>query len=263
MKKILIALLLLIIGSFTVFGQVDKKKNNDAFQDLDDAVVEVKGEGLALYFFNALNGETLSDAQVEIERIGTFKSDLAGRVRFPAPEEGGIYMIQFKKDGFITSKFQIEIEAGSLFFNNRFSISPIMNIEYLRIIVDWGKRPKDLDAHLVKESSYHISYQDMHVSNDGYGVLDRDDRTSYGPETITIKKVDNNALYKFFIHDYSNRNKDNSNKLSKSKVSVKVYGNGQLLHVFHIPQHQTGNYWNVFNIRNGKIVKINQVTKTN
>lgn len=261
MKTLIIMLVIFILNIFTIFAQEDKQKTQDAFQDLNDAMVEMEDNQLALYFFNAINGETITDADVEIEKLGTFKSDLAGRVRFPIPKDGGLYMVQFKKDGFITSKFQVEIEGGTLFSNNRFSISPVMELNYLRAVVDWGKKPKDLDAHLVKKDSYHISYQDMHISEDGYAVLDRDDRTSYGPETITIKKVDNNSLYKFYIHDYSNKDKDNSNKLSKSKVSVKVYGNGQLLHVFHIAPHQIGNYWHVFNITNGKTTRVNTVLR--
>ena len=261
MKRLTFLIIFILLSTLLLHAQQDKQKTEDAFQDLNDAMVEMEDNQLALYFFNALNGETITDAEVEIEKMGIFKSDLAGRVSFPIPEDGGFFMVQFKKEGFITSKFKVEIEAGTLFSNNRFSISPVMELNYLRAVVDWGKKPKDLDAHLTKYGAYHISYQDMHSSDDGYVVLDRDDRNAYGPETITIKKVDNNTLYKFYIHDYSHKGKESSNQLSKSKASVKVYGNGQLLQVFQITPHQTGNYWHVFNISQGMITKVNVVLR--
>ncbi len=244
-----------------LFAQENKQKFNAAFDNLDDSITELEENKLTLRFFNAVNGETLDEGKVLIEGIGEYITDLQGRVQFSVPKKDGTYGVRFSKNGFITTKFTIEIDGGTMFYNNRFSISPVMDLKYLRVVTDWGKKPKDLDAHMVKEHGYHISYQDKHVSADGYGVLDRDDRDSYGPETITIKKVDKNGVYHFYIHDYSDRHKKRSTNLSNSKVSVKVYGNGKLLHVYNIMPGNEGVYWHVFDIIRGEIVPVNSIRK--
>jgi uncharacterized protein YfaP (DUF2135 family) len=69
----------------------------------------------------------------------------------------------------------------------------------------------------------------------------------FGPETITIYKPAKGD-YEFSVHDYSNRNKRNSKKLSYSNATVQVYGNNQLLKTFYVPVNQKGNLWRVFKI---------------
>ena len=256
--KYVIIILTMLFG--LLIAQSEKQKAGDAFQDLEDSMTEMEDGKLTLHFFNALTGETIHDATVLIDNIGEFTTDLQGRALFPIPEKDGSYGVMFKKDRFITSKFVIEIDGGTMFYNNRFSISPVMDLKYLRVVVDWGKKPKDLDAHMVKHHGYHISYQDMKASDDGFAVLDRDDRDGYGPETITIKYVDNSGSYKFYVHDYSNKDSRNSDKLAASLACVKVFGNGQLLHIYYIPQNVKGIYWHVFDIENGQIFPVNSVS---
>lgn len=100
----------------------------------------------------------------------------------------------------------------------------------------------------------------MKVSDDGEARLDRDDTDSWGPETITIRQIETEGHYEFWVHDYTNRNDENSRKLSKSKATVKVYGNNQLLEIFSIPTDGRGNKWHVFTIDHGKIVPTNYIT---
>ncbi len=68
-----------------------------------------------------------------------------------------------------------------------------MKVGSIRIILDWDKSPNDLDAHLVKDGDYHISYRNKRVADDGAAQLDRDDMNGYGPETITINNVESNS----------------------------------------------------------------------
>ncbi|MCU0645044.1 MAG: hypothetical protein MUC94_12380 [bacterium] len=258
-KLILIALLSLIL-SIGLFSQEKKhEKRKERMQDVFD---ELDFEKLALRFFNALDGKPIPDATVVIEQIGTFQSDVKGRISFPIPENDGFYNVNFSKKGFINSNFKIEIQAGSLFFN-RFSVSPSIPIGTLRVVLDWGETPKDLDAHFVKKDDYHISYRNMKVSADGVAMLDRDDVTSYGPETITANRIDESAIYYYYIHDYTNRNNPSNTSLSNSKACVKVFGgNNQLLEVFQVPLNQSGNHWPVFKIENGSLNSLNRETKS-
>ncbi|MEZ5195875.1 MAG: hypothetical protein R2764_05620 [Bacteroidales bacterium] len=106
----------------------------------------------------------------------------------------------------------------------------------IRIVLDWDKKPDDLDAHFQKEGDYHVSYRVKTSSDDvGSAKLDRgDDRDGYWPETITVKDIDEKAEYTYYVKDYTNRNSKSSKALSKSSAMVKVYGEGQLLNIWQL-----------------------------
>jgi hypothetical protein len=225
-----------------------REKAKDAFEELDSG-------SLTLRFFNALNGKGIAGGTAEIEGIGTFLTDSEGVALFPPPPEDTTCRVWFSAQGYIPSTFEIEIQAGSLFFN-RFSVSPAMDIRHMRIVLDWDKEPRDLDAHFVKKDEYHISFRNMKSAADGTAMLDRDDMDSYGPETITVKQVSKDAEYEFFVHDYSNRSSASSTALSRSKSTVKVFAEGRLMNVFKISQNEQGNSWRVFRINRGAVVPV-------
>ena len=138
-------------------------------------------------------------------------------------------------------------------FFNRFSISPALAVDRIRVVLDWGRTPRDLDAHLVKEGDYHISFQDMKVVKE-QARLDRDDLDGEGPETITVLKLSPQGTYRYYVHDYTR-----SGAIGSSKASVKVYGPDGILDTFDIPDRAKGTIWEVFRIENGGIVKVNTV----
>ncbi|OFY16554.1 MAG: hypothetical protein A2X11_12655 [Bacteroidetes bacterium GWE2_42_24] len=234
------------------FSQFEKM-----LDELDDAETEMVDGKLVLRLFNAENGETVPDANVKIEGIGEFTSDMQGRVLFDIPADGR-YAFEFSKQGFIKAIYPFEVIAGTIFYN-RISVCPVLDFGTLRVVVEWARRPKDMDAHLVKEGDYHISYQNLHVSKDGVARLDRDDRDGFGPETITVKNIDEQASYTYFIKNYSDKNSPRSKDLSKSKAVVRVYGNNQLMHNWQITPDQRGTSWKVFVISNGRIQPVNEV----
>nr|NQU94075.1 hypothetical protein [Bacteroidota bacterium] len=242
MKKKLLILTGLFLCNLFLLAQIDKMK--DILND------EMDTDNYTLRFFNALDGNPIKDAVVEIDGIGLYTTDFEGKVKFPRMEEDGSLAVHFKAEGYIPTDISVEVIAGTI-FQNRISVSPVMAMEYVRIILDWGRNPGDLDAHFLKENGYHISYRNMKMSDDDVAKLDRDDTDSFGPETITIKEIDTDSYYEFFVHDYTNRMNDNSRKLSKSGASVKVYGNGELMEYVTIPPGDRGNKWNVFVFKNG------------
>lgn len=88
----------------------------------------------------------------------------------------------------------------------------------VRIILNWGENPEDLDAHLtgpepgLAASSYndaerfHIAWYELSAA-DGVAVLDVDDTTSFGPETVTIspppgQSVLRPGVYRYSVHHY-------------------------------------------------------------
>ena len=251
MKKTLLLLSAAFFCIVSTFGQVDKMKDI-----LDD---EMDSDNFTIRFFDALDGQPIKGATVTIDEIGEFNTDAEGKIKFPRIDEDQVLLVNFRADGYITTDVQTEIVAGTI-FHNRISISPEMSMENVRIILDWGRNPDDLDAHLEKKGSYHVSYRDMKTTDDGEARLDRDDRDSWGPETITIQEVETDADYVFWVHDFSNRDNENSRKMSRSNAVVKIYANNELQHVVKVPEKDRGNKWQVFTIEDGQINLTNYIT---
>lgn len=252
--------ILLLVFSIFLLNSISAQENRNKFKDkFDDVFEEEENENLTLRFFNALNGEAIANANVQIEGFGKFTTDEEGKVRFPIPDKDGFLMVHFECNKYITTDFKVEVIAGTLFFN-RISVSPELDLKHLRIVLDWDSSPKDLDAHFVKSNAYHISYRHTRILTDGSGELDRDDMDGYGPETITIKDIDDLGNYEYFIHDYTNKTNHSSSGLSRSKASVKVYGEGKLLYIFQVPASRKGTKWSVFKLSQGQFIETNTLS---
>jgi len=247
MKRKIVLALLLLLAVLRLPAQIEKMRDL-----LDD---EMDTENYTLRFLNALDGNPVQDANVEITDIGSFTTDVQGKIKFPRNFEDGWLEVKVTATGYIPVLLPVEVIAGTI-FNNRISLSPVMAIEWLRIVLDWGRSPKDLDAHFEKSGQYHVSYRNMKVAQDGVCRLDRDDTQGFGPETITAEIIESDATYEYRVHDYTNQANENSRHLSGSGATVKVYGNGQLLRHFTVPADKRGNVWKVFEIRNGEIIPI-------
>ena len=216
-------------------------------------MMRLKMDGLIpLRFANALDAKPIEGAKVIVDGIGVFITNTEGIISFPEQEDG-FYTLEFSKQGYITSRIEFEVKLNNV-FSNRFSVSPVMRGDYLRIVLDWGQRPADLDLHLEKEGSYHISYWNSHNAADGSVTLDRDARNGFGPETITIMETDLRAVYYLYVHDYTNGGRPSSQELSRSGAVVRVYGRNGLLRSFPVPENRPGVRWDVFRIVNGQIV---------
>jgi hypothetical protein len=209
----------------------------------------------SLWFFNADTGKFLSGLQVDIPNIGSFTTNADGVVSFPTPPDGN-YSFTTSKQGFMVLEDSFRVLMGGIIFY-KYSIPPITDLNYVKIVLDWGKTPQDLDLHVEKESQYHISYWAMKKSADGTAWLDRDDVSGFGPETVTITKIDNNAVYRIYVHNYTNRNQASGNQLSNSQAVVRIYSDNRLKETLTITKGRPGVYWDAFEISRGQIRRVN------
>ncbi|GHT82772.1 hypothetical protein FACS1894137_02310 [Spirochaetia bacterium] len=221
-------------------------------------MMELETEGLlSLWFTDANTGRPLNGSRVLIDGGAAMVTDSDGLVIFSRPQDGE-HRFMFQKDGYVTVQDTFTVMLGTIVFN-KYSVPPAQPLKQIKIVLDWIASPADLDLHLVKNGAYHISYHDMKKSDDGTAWLDRDDTNGYGPETITISLLDNNASYRVYIHDYTDRDRANSTRLSTSKATVRIYSNNELSRKFVIPQNKSGVIWNACDIINGEIKTVNTV----
>lgn len=132
-----------------------------------------------------------------------------------------------------------------------------------RIVLTWGTSPRDLDAHLTgptaaSASRFHVYYPSASRGNldaSPFASLDVDVRQSLGPETITIKTLAP-GVYRYSVHDFTNRNSATSTALGNSRAKVELFRPGRYEpEVFFVP-NQRGNLWTVFELvgsANGEI----------
>lgn len=250
MLQVLPLLALLASPTITKKGA---ERRADNFAEID--ALSGRGGGLALRFYDAVSGQPIRGGQVLLDGQRAV-TGADGRAVLPWPKrlsaDSDDRQLRFSAKGYISTDLKVRFLARTI-FNNRFSISRALPTpKHLRVVLDWGTAPADLDAHLQKAGSYHISYRDSKAYQD-LANLDRDDTNGEGPETITIRRVDRSGSYSFFVHDYTNRTRAGSSALSKSRARVMVFGNGRLLHVFRAPTVGVGRVWEVFKVTGGSV----------
>lgn len=174
----------------------------------------------------------------------------------------GCYTGEVQKEGYETTYFTFAVKRDCLFAQNL--SSPILKDNEYRIVLSWDEDPHDLDAHLFTpywDEDGNMCHIGFYEKKDEHGnTLDVDDMDGYGPETITITDLEEGS-YKYYVTDYLNTLNENGNAmdLSKSNAVVSVYGKGGLKYQFAVPRNKKGAIWEVFEIRNKKIIPIQRI----
>ena len=203
---------------------------------------------------NALDGSGVSGVTIEIRKginiltgeiVKTITTDSNGN--YSTTLETGAYTFSISATGYTSTSATINV-FGNESRQKDLSLSPILSEGNMRIVINWGEHPEDLDSHLVKKingsQEYHIYYSNPNGTNGDN--LDHDDVTSYGPETVTINNVDTTAIYTYYVHHYAG-----SSNLKSSSAKIDVYYGSN--HFTYSVPNQDGIYWKVFEIENGTI----------
>ncbi|MCR5217116.1 hypothetical protein [Treponema sp.] len=200
------------------------------------------------------SGEPVADANVNIDQTWDLVTGEEGLAPLPEEIEDGEHSLTVTKDGeYLPGKSTINIDEGKITDSPQLSLPKKVDYERIKIILDWGFEPEDLDCHVIC-GKHHVFFG----NKSEYGIrLDRDDATGYGPETITIKEAKADEKYEFYIQDFSNMGKHDSEELSYSGASVKVYFNNEEdCKVFKIKKGQAGTIWHVFDISNKNQIEV-------
>ncbi len=145
----------------------------------------------------------------------------------------------------------------------------------IRITLNWGEYPEDLDSHLVepkvdRDGQFHVWYSNLEYykeNNNGTKTfaadLDHDDTDSHGPEITTIHVL-TPGEYNFYVHDYTNGSGIDSTAMASSGARVTVEYptlSGTERKTFDIDPASRGTLWNVFKISIQGLVGIVNIEK--
>ena len=200
--------------------------------------------------------------------VRSARSSSEGEYNVTLPE--GEYTVRLTASGYVDSELTFyQPYDGRV--EQVFAMSAKLKRGEMRIVLQWGENPSDLDSHLFgvgNDNSYlHVFYSDLYGYANSYAddgsrellaMLDVDDTSSYGPETITI--YDLNTSYIYAVYDYSSGGSLNSSQLSRSLATIQVYTYGNAApRVFTLPTGE-GTWWHVFRIDNGVITPIQKIS---
>lgn len=175
-----------------------------------------------------------------------------------------VYTATASGSGYIDTSFTVVSIGGEETGDQDASITPVLDLDEIRIILKWGESPSDLDAHLRGPASdgetFHCYFGDKNP-DPGYVNLDKDDTQGNGTETITIEQS-LDGIYKYLVHDYTNRQSTISTALSNSNAIVNVYKGSDLLAAYNVPTGQGGTVWSVFELdgTSGNITTLNAMS---
>jgi len=227
---------------------------------------------------NAFTGQGVSGLTISFRNgIDAVSGDIAGSTTtgangyYSITLPAGNYTGEITGSGYSTS-YLLVVSIGGYQCNastddQNGSVTPIIPAGQTRIILTWGENPWDLDSHLTGPlpdgSRFHLYYPYAETNAGSpwpqYAKLDLDDVTSYGPETTTIYQQIN-GVYRFSVHDYTNRHSSSSYALSNSGAQVRVYRGSNLVATFNVPANQGGTLWTVFEMSGNTINPINTMS---
>lgn len=228
--------------------------------------------------YDAINGQSVADLTLNLRSgVGDTTSDII--LTSKTDQEGeytisnipaGNYTVEVvdnraldnENKRYKTSLFNIKVLGGYSIPNQNGYVTSELSIDQLRVVLRWGERPSDLDSHLVgptESGRFHIYFSNMTFANN---MLDHDDISSYGPETITIYETVP-GIYTYLVHDFTNRSSSSSTALANSGAYVEVYSASSIVPIatYYVPNVE-GTVWTVFQFdsNSGVITPINHMS---
>lgn len=180
--------------------------------------------------------------ELETESYGAYALDL----------ESGDYTVEVSAEGYITEFFAVTIYPWFSSDEMNFTISPELEDGDIRIVLEWGASPRDLDSYLFgtasSGSSVRVCFTNMYM--DGVAELDVDCMTGYGPETITVHDLQGD--YEFVVADFNG-----TGTMAQSGAVVKIYMPGESQPTVVSVTPDAVNDWLVCTIKNGVLTVVN------
>lgn len=263
-------------GRYKVVIEASNYRNFESYEDVERdrvsylesylLVTSQVGDGtVSGTIIDAVTGYALQGVQLDIRAgwnnmesgavIGTYTTDSSGRYNITLPY--GNYTITASQRDYIPVMINVVVTRTASVKNA--TLTPLMNDSVYRIVLTWGMYPSDLDSHL-RASDMHVYYSRKYSSS--YPAwLDRDDTSSYGPETITIEDLSALGGFNYMVHNYTDSyttSGTNASRLSNSGATVRVYRGADLIRTYHVPTNNEGTVWHVFSMSaSGVITDIN------
>ncbi|MHA7139615.1 cell wall-binding repeat-containing protein [Rossellomorea arthrocnemi] len=205
--------------------------------------------------FHNSNGEILMTAYTDENGEYEFLNRLSG-----------LYSIEVLKEGYIPYLFNTHVQKDTNVNHPDESISPLLELEKTRFILNWGNNTMDLDTHFtgpgMNNERFHLYWDSpLYKENDDLiASMDVfDEGALIGPETITLHQQKPGS-YKLSVYNYSYRLHEGSSALANSEAKIDIYQNGALKKTLYIPNDQPGKLWTALELEGNDINYLNVIS---
>ncbi|MCP4214805.1 MAG: hypothetical protein GY765_09110 [bacterium] len=202
---------------------------------------------LKITAMNAVKPDVQVHTQLTATIDGKKFSGEAGEILTVSPVVPGKHKITFEAPDYFSYSQSVNVPVGEEKEVIVYLAPGLRGDEIARIVLRWGRDPRDLDAHILLPKgadNKHVYYPSKKKKASVGGrlavMLDVDDTTSYGPETVTVmNKLD--GRYTFGVYHYTG-----SGSLGSSEAVVEVYLRGGDVRRFTVPEYCQKRWWHVF-----------------
>lgn len=211
----------------------------------------VDGSLLENVTVNLREGEDIKTGEIE----ETTTTNASGEFSFSAIESQ-TYTVEVQISNFITSYYNITL-PGEKTINKQYSLSPTLEAGQYRIVLNWGATPSDLDSYMKgpkADGSGNFTVGWYNAEEEGT-VLDKDDVSSYGPETITIE-TQNTGEYNYYVRCRATLG------CSESEATVTIFDENGIFKQLEATTTETDRIWNVFTLSGTTYTEIDTYSST-
>ena len=174
----------------------------------------------------------------------------------------GVYTLEIRLNGYVVGYKTVVVDEDKTV--SAALTKPVKDKE-MKVVLSWDGE-QDLDSYLFtpyKAKKGNMAYIGGSAKKDKHGNrLYLDGKNGNNVEIINIANI-KNGYYKYYVSDYTNSIKKNyaTKDMAGLNIRVEVYDKNGLVAVYIIPYNSNGVIWEVFEIKNGKVVPLQNTYK--
>ena len=225
-------------------NEAAKPAEEDVYVEVSGTVIDASTgmpvEGMLVSFYE--ESDSISpEVEVETDSDGEYIVQLVGSE----------YTIRLTHEDYEDAEDTLSLGSYAKSETMDFTVSKKLAEGEIRIVLEWGSIPADLDSHLEgwtdAGANVNVYFGNPVCTHNGTDVvtLDLDDIDGHGPETTTI--YDMAGVYKFYVHDFRS-----TGLIEESEATVTVYMPGEGAETYTLSDGTIdGYFWHVFTIDHG------------
>ena len=174
----------------------------------------------------------------------------------------GVYTLEIRLNGYVVGYKTVVVDEDKTV--SAALTKPVKDKE-MKVVLSWDGE-QDLDSYLFtpyKAKKGNMAYIGGSAKKDKHGnSLYLDGKNGNNVEIINIDNI-KKGNYKYYVSDYTNSLKKNysAKDMAGLNIRVEVYDKNGLAAVYIIPYNPNGVIWEVFEIKNGKVVPLQNTYK--
>jgi len=174
----------------------------------------------------------------------------------------GVYTLEIRLNGYVVGYKTVVVDEDKTV--SAALTKPVKDKE-MKVVLSWDGE-QDLDSYLFtpyKAKKGNMAYIGGNAKKDKHGnSLYLDGKNGNNVEVINIANI-KKGNYKYYVSDYTNSLKKNysAKDMEGLNIRVEVYDKNGLVAVYIIPYNLNGVIWEVFEIKNGKVVPLQNTYK--